>query len=56
MVDGIIIGVNNIAQLNENIMLFKNKRFSKLEIKNIELSSPKILEKTLNPFYWKKND
>ncbi len=55
-IDGIIIGVNNIAQLNENIMLFKNKRFSKLEIKNIELSSPKVLEKTLNPFYWKKND
>tara|TARA_B100000963_G_scaffold358099_1_gene381884 strand:- start:3611 stop:4540 length:930 start_codon:yes stop_codon:yes gene_type:complete len=55
-IDGIIIGVNNIEQLNENIMLFKNKSFSNLEIENIELSSPKVLEKTLNPFYWKKND
>ena len=54
-IDGIIIGVNNIEQLNENIMLFKNKSFSKLEIENIELSSPKVLEKTLNPFYWKTN-
>ena len=26
-IDGIIIGVNNIAQLNENIMLFENKSF-----------------------------
>lgn len=55
-IDGIIIGVNNIAQLNENIMLFKNKSFSKPEIENIKFSSPKIVEKTLNPFYWKKND
>ena len=54
-IDGIIIGVNNIAQLNENIMLFKNKSFSKPEIENIKFSSPKIVEKTLNPFYWKKN-
>ncbi|EPJ54049.1 MAG: hypothetical protein OFPI_07950 [Osedax symbiont Rs2] len=51
-IDGLVIGVESIEQLNENFDLFNRNQLSDMEVVYVESSRPKLLVKTLNPAEW----
>lgn len=51
-VDGLVLGMENIEQFNDNISLFNNNLLSQNEIATIERARPELTEETLNPVNW----
>jgi len=51
-VDGLVLGMERMEQLNDNISLFNNNLFSQKEMTIIEKNRPKLTQKTLNPANW----
>jgi aryl-alcohol dehydrogenase-like predicted oxidoreductase len=51
-VDGLVMGMESIEQLNDNMSLFKERLMSKKEISMIEKTRPKLTQETLNPAKW----
>lgn len=51
-IDGVVVGVETIEQLNENINIFKGLNFSREKIEELLSSRPKLSESTLNPVRW----
>ncbi|OYT96223.1 MAG: hypothetical protein CFE49_08545 [Pseudomonas sp. PGPPP3] len=51
-VDGVAIGMENIAQLYDNIELFNHLALTDEQVANIRMSRPRLLETTLNPALW----
>jgi aryl-alcohol dehydrogenase-like predicted oxidoreductase len=51
-VDGIVIGMETVAQLDENLKLFSKTIFSSDTLKLIYRNRPILSENTLNPSNW----
>ncbi len=51
-IDSVVIGVDNMKELNENIKLFKLPILNIDDLKKIELSRPRVKENILNPTTW----
>ncbi|WP_244507154.1 aldo/keto reductase [Pseudomonas panipatensis] len=51
-VDGLVIGMESIAQLYENIKILCSPDLSRQEINTIVASRPHLEERSLNPAYW----
>jgi len=49
-IDGVVIGVDNLQQLNENIRIMSEK--NTIDLDNIFKSRPIVSEKSLNPANW----
>lgn len=52
-VDGVVVGVESISQLEENIKILGGVGLSEEEIEQISSSRPFVGENTLNPSIWK---
>lgn len=52
-IDGIVIGMETITQLEENLQLFSKVEFSEQTVKLIDKSKLGLSENTLNPANWK---
>ncbi|TLU81988.1 MAG: hypothetical protein FDX21_10580 [Chlorobium sp.] len=55
-VDGIVVGMENMAQLKENINHFTKKKLSNVEVQAIQNTRPKLNNTTLNPAFWIKEN
>ena len=53
-IDGIIIGVDNVKQLKNNIMLFNFKNLKSYQLNLINSSRPRVNSELLNPALWRK--
>ena len=53
-IDGIIVGMEKIEQLEENIKYFNSPVLNKNEINDINKTRPQVSEKSLNPAMWAK--
>lgn len=53
-IDGIVIGVDNVRQLKNNIMLFDSKQLKSYQLALINSSRPKVNNILLNPKKWRK--
>ena len=53
-VDGVVIGMESIDQLNYNLPLFHGRVLTQKEMTIIEETRPKLTPDTLNPAKWKK--
>jgi aryl-alcohol dehydrogenase-like predicted oxidoreductase len=53
-IDGIVIGVDNLIQLKNNIMLYKFKKLKPCQLALINSSRPKVNNVLLNPKKWRK--
>jgi len=51
-VDGIVVGMENLKQLDMNLLNFGNAGLSDQQIAAIQLERPLLEEKTLNPALW----
>lgn len=51
-VDGLVLGMDSMEQLNDNISLFNNNLFSHKEMSIIEETRPELTQETLNPANW----
>jgi aryl-alcohol dehydrogenase-like predicted oxidoreductase len=52
-IDGVVVGMETDAQLQENIQLFNEKELTSLQLTRISDSLPILSDKTLNPNNWK---
>lgn len=52
-IDGVVVGMETVSQLEENLRLFSRHVFSAKEIKLINEKRPALSEITLNPSNWK---
>jgi spore coat polysaccharide biosynthesis protein SpsF len=55
-VDGVTIGIDNISQLVENVKYFTKPKLSTIQIKDIQITRPKVTEATLNPALWRQTN
>jgi aryl-alcohol dehydrogenase-like predicted oxidoreductase len=53
-IDGVVIGVETLQQLEENIEFFDRPLLSQEELQSIISSRPKVAQETLNPASWRK--
>lgn len=53
-VDGIAVGMENAAQLTENLVLFENSHLDSTQVLKIQASRPRLAEQTLNPACWSR--
>jgi aryl-alcohol dehydrogenase-like predicted oxidoreductase len=51
-VDGLVLGMEGMEQLNDNISLFHNNLLSQNEMTIIEETKPELTQETLNPANW----
>jgi spore coat polysaccharide biosynthesis protein SpsF (cytidylyltransferase family)/aryl-alcohol dehydrogenase-like predicted oxidoreductase len=51
-VDSLVIGVENLSQLNENFLLFNNKPLDKEQIDYMKETRPNLKISSLNPSLW----
>jgi aryl-alcohol dehydrogenase-like predicted oxidoreductase len=51
-VDGLVMGMESIEQLNDNITIFQGSVLTQKEIFMIENTRPKLTQETLNPAKW----
>jgi spore coat polysaccharide biosynthesis protein SpsF len=52
-VDGVVVGMETLEQLDENLSNFDNPLMKDNEIKDVILSRPKVSKNTLNPSNWR---
>ncbi len=53
-VDGVVVGMETLEQLDQNLSIFGNPLMKDNEIKDVVFSRPSLLENTLNPSYWRE--
>ena len=53
-VDSLVIGVENLEQLNENFFLNNNKPLDMIEINHIKKTRPILDISSLDPSMWKR--
>lgn len=53
-VDGVAIGMENMAQLTDNIHLFGKSALTEMQASAIQQGRPKLSEATLNPAHWRQ--
>jgi aryl-alcohol dehydrogenase-like predicted oxidoreductase len=53
-VDGVAIGMENMAQLADNIHLFGKSALTEMQAYSIQQGRPKLSEATLNPAHWRQ--
>jgi spore coat polysaccharide biosynthesis protein SpsF len=53
-IDGIVVGMETIEQLDHNLKLFENSFLTNQQIQSINISRPKLSEGVLNPSNWSK--
>jgi len=53
-VDGVVVGMETLSQLDQNLSIFGNQLMKDDEIKDIAFSKPSLSENTLNPSNWRK--
>jgi spore coat polysaccharide biosynthesis protein SpsF (cytidylyltransferase family)/aryl-alcohol dehydrogenase-like predicted oxidoreductase len=51
-IDGVVVGMETLEQLDQNLSIFGNPLMKDNEIKDIILSRPKVSKSTLNPSNW----
>ena len=51
-VDGVAIGMENMAQLHDNIEIFSRLALTDEQAANIDMTRPRLSEATLNPALW----
>ena len=51
-IDGLVIGMEDVSQLEENIQILTNPCFDSTQLHEIESSRPHVAEQTLNPAKW----
>ena len=51
-IDGVVVGMETIEQLQQNLLLFDRPDLSDSEVLEINNSRPVLQEKVLNPSYW----
>lgn len=51
-VDGVAIGMENMAQLHENIAIFSRLALTGEQAESIDMTRPRLSEATLNPSLW----
>ena len=52
-VDGVVVGMETLDQLDQNLSIFGNSLMKDNEIKDVTLSRPKVSKNTLNPSNWR---
>ena len=53
-IDSLVIGVQNLEQLNENFLLYKEKPLDQMQINILEKERPILDINSLDPSKWKK--
>jgi spore coat polysaccharide biosynthesis protein SpsF (cytidylyltransferase family)/aryl-alcohol dehydrogenase-like predicted oxidoreductase len=53
-VDGVVVGMETLEQLDQNLSIFRNPLMKDNEIKDVVFSRPSLSENTLNPSHWRK--
>jgi aryl-alcohol dehydrogenase-like predicted oxidoreductase len=51
-VDGVVVGMETLDQLDQNLSIFGNSLMKDNEIKDVTLTRPEVSKNTLNPSNW----